>query len=86
MLHEDTWQTIAEGAANTATHGDIESACDVLEFAAGACERRIKVLDDYGPLATRAPELEEERIALQSTARELRAFVDALRTADEEVG
>lgn len=79
MLHDDTWQAIARGAANSAAHGDIESACDVLENAALMLEQP----------ASEHPELtrdEDERVARQRTARELRAAVSALRTADEEVG
>lgn len=80
MMHTDTWKAIAEGAANSASHGDIESACDVLEHAAGVCDIDARILageafeSRYGP--------EERRVALQRTARELRAAVTELRKAD----
>lgn len=89
MLHADTWEAIARGAANSATHGDIESACDVLEHAANVCTMRGQALGDMLKAVTLTDEQrrahEGERDACYGTARELGVFVNELRAADAAV-
>jgi len=89
MIHPDTWEAIASGAANTATTGDIQSASDVLEHAAACCERRadeLKMLQGrLTPAQLDDTDLVEDEIAHRSTARELRTFVKELAAADAAV-